>query len=39
MTVKEIWQGETSSLQPEDEKYVMAQCIKNEKSAQLFLEG
>lgn len=39
MTVKEIWQGETISLQPENEKYVMSEMISNEKAAKLFFQG
>ena len=39
MTVKELWQGETISLEVEDESYVMANVISNEKTAKLFLEA
>jgi len=39
MTVKEIWQGETISLNVEDEKYIMSNIISHKKSANLFLEG
>ena len=39
MTVKEIWQGEVRSLDPEMEKYNMNEVISNEKTANLFLEG
>ena len=39
MTVKEIWQGEVRSLDPEMEKYNMNEIISNEKTANLFLEA
>lgn len=39
MTVKEIWQGEVRSIQPEDKQYVLSNLIPNEKVAKLFLEA
>lgn len=39
MTVKEIWQGEEIELNTEDEVYVMANLISDQKAAKLFLEA
>lgn len=39
MTVKEVWQGETISLDPQQEKYVTSELIPNQKAANLFFEG
>jgi magnesium-transporting ATPase (P-type) len=39
MTVKEIWQGEEIKLNTEEEIYVMANMIPDEKNATLFLEA
>jgi P-type Ca2+ transporter type 2B len=39
MTVKEIWQGESCDLNTEEESYVLANIISNQKAAKLFLEG
>ena len=39
MTVKEIWQGEQVSLEIEDDNYVMANVISDEKTARLFLQA
>ena len=39
MTVKEIWQGDVKSLNPEDTEYKMKDVISYEKQAKLFLEA
>ena len=39
MTVKEIWQGNTTELNTEDPEYVMDNIISNQHAAKLFLEG
>lgn len=39
MTVKEVWQGETCSINPEEEKYILSDVFLNEKASKLFLEG
>jgi P-type Ca2+ transporter type 2B len=39
MTVKEIWQGNTTELNAEDTQYVVGDIFSNQSAGKLFLEG
>lgn len=39
MTVKEVWQGEVRSIQPEEKEYILSNIVPHEKTAKLFLEA